>query len=425
MCKKSSSRKKGSGVLTEEEKRAKHNLVIMWFANFFIAGSMTMVIPFLSLYIQSLGHFSSNYVQRWSGWVFAITFLMAFIISPIWGRFGDRHGRKKILIIAGFGLAVSVFLMGFVTSVLQLFILRLFMGFFTGFISMSQALISTQTPKHIAGRILGTLQTGNVSGSLLGPLFGGLLADSVGYSLTFQLTSITLLIAALCVMFGVQEVRIKQDATAKRYSSVEVLKYIFFNPMLLMVMIISMFVQIANFSIQPILSLFVGDLHGPLNLAFFSGMAFSAAGLGNLLMARNWGKLSDRIGYEKILVILLFLSAIVYLPGAFVTNFWQLVILRVLLGVSIGGIIPVRTAYIRQVTPLNIQGEVLGYNTSVRFLGNIIGPAIGGVIAGAYTIRSVFFVTSFLLLASGVAMLIAVVHQQHKENDGHLGYHAK
>lgn len=396
--------------MLHQEKLAKRNLIIMWFANFFIAGSMTMVIPFLSLYIQTLGHFSSKFVQQWSGWVFGITFLTAFIASPIWGRYGDRHGRKQILIIAGFGLAISVFLMGYVTSVFQLFTLRLFMGVFTGFISMSQALISTQTPKKIAGRVLGTLQTGNVSGSLLGPLFGGLLADSVGFSTTFQLTSITLLAAAFFVLFGIKEVKVDKSTSAaqKKFSTKEVLQHIIFNPILLMVMVVSMFVQIANFSIQPILALYVNDLHGPTNLAFFSGLAFSAAGLGNLLMARNWGKLSDTIGYEKILVILLILSAIIYFPGAFVKNIWQLVALRFMLGISIGGIIPVRTAYIRQVTPIEIQGEVLGYNTSVRFLGNIIGPALGGMVAGYYNISSVFFVTSTLLLVSGILLIMTL-----------------
>lgn len=81
----------------------------MWFANFFIGGSMTMVIPFLSLYIETLGDYPDKLVQQWSGWVFAITFFIAFLVAPIWGRFGDKHGRKKFLVIAGFGLGVCVF----------------------------------------------------------------------------------------------------------------------------------------------------------------------------------------------------------------------------------------------------------------------------------------------------------------------------
>src|SRR5699024_4238816 len=105
----------------------KRNLSIMWFANFFIAASMTMVLPFISLYIETFGNFSPSYVQRWSGWIFGITFVTAFIFSPIWGRIGDKYGRKNILIFSATGLAASVLLMGFATSVEQLFFLRLFM----------------------------------------------------------------------------------------------------------------------------------------------------------------------------------------------------------------------------------------------------------------------------------------------------------
>ena len=60
----------------------------MWFANFFIAGSITMVQPFLSLYIDTLGNFSDDYVQTWSGFIFSITFVSAFLFSPIWGKVG-------------------------------------------------------------------------------------------------------------------------------------------------------------------------------------------------------------------------------------------------------------------------------------------------------------------------------------------------
>ncbi|MFD0954204.1 MFS transporter [Virgibacillus natechei] len=401
----------------------------MWLANFFIAGSMTMVIPFISLYIDSLGNFSESYVQTWSGFTFGITFVTAFLVSPIWGRIGDKYGRKKILIFSAFGIGLSVFFMGFATSVWQLFILRLIMGVATGFIPMSQAFISTQTPQKIAGRVLGTLQTGSITGALMGPLLGGVLADTFGYASTFKWVSVTVFLSALIVLFGIKEMKLKLSDDAsdyKSYSSKEVIKYIIQKPVLLVVMLISALVQIAHFSIQPILSLFVAEIHGPANIAFFSGLAFSAAGLGNLLMTRNWGKLGDRTGYIRILIILLFAAGLVYFPGAFVTSIWQLVILRFLLGVAIGGIIPVRIAYIRQEAPISMQGEVLGYNTSLRFLGNIIGPAMGGMLAGLFGFSVVFFITSGLLILSGSILLIVwYKHEYASKKSPSLSTHSQ
>lgn len=393
----------------------------MWFANFFIAGSTTMVIPFLSLYIGSFGSFSDVYVQNWAGWVFLVTFIAAFIFSPIWGRVGDKYGRKKLLIFFAIGIGVSVFLMGFATNVWQLFILRLFMGIFTGFIPMSQALIATQTPKDVAGKVLGTLQTGSITGSLMGPLLGGALADVFGFPTTFKWVSLTIILSALIVIFGVREKPFEyaKDLDHRAYTRKEVILHILKHPILLVVMLISALVQIAHFSVQPILSLYVQEIHGPANIALFSGIAFSAAGVGNLLMSRKWGQLGDQYGYIKFLIILLFLAGIVYLPGAFVDSIWQLVIVRFLLGVSIGGIIPLRIAYIRHEAPLSMQGEVLGYNTSLRFLGNIIGPALGGFIAGFYGISSVFFFTSGLLILSGAFLLFAWYKHEYAGNKGH------
>ena len=398
-----------------EKNIAKRNLRIMWFANFFVGASMTLVLPFISLYIETFGDFSDTYVQHWSGWTFAVTFVTAFLFAPLWGRIGDTFGRKKILIFSGLGLATSLFLMGFVTSVWQLFLLRLFTGIFTGFIPMSQAFISTQTPKSIAGRVLGTLQTGNITGSLMGPLFGGMLADSVGFASTFQLASFAILISVVLV-FATREFKLETKAGMQTsYTSKEVLLHIVRNPIMISVLLLSTLIQIANFSIQPILSLFVTELHGYANLAFFSGVAFSATGLGNLLMTKRWGSIGDRFGYLKLLVILLFVTGLFYLPGAFITEYWQLVTIRFILGVTMGGLIPLRVAYIRQEAPIAMQGEVLGYNTSLQFLGNIIGPSLGGVISGFFGFSSVFFTTSILLILCGAFLLTALRKQAKKE----------
>ncbi|MFS0863713.1 MFS transporter [Fredinandcohnia sp. 179-A 10B2 NHS] len=387
----------------------------MWFANFFVAASATMIMPFLSLYIETFGDFSESYVQRWAGLVFAAAFVTAFFISPLWGRFGDRNGYKKILLITGTGIAVSIFLMGYVTSVEQLFFLRLFMGAVTGFIPTSLALISSQTPKEIAGKTLGTLQMGNVSGSLFGPLLGGILADAVGFQYTFVLTAVVILLSVLLVAVGIKEVKPnEQNSTKKKYSRKEVLIHIFKNPVLLTVMFISFLIQAANFSVQPLLALYVTQLSDSTNIVFLAGMAFSATGFGNLLFTRQWGKFGDRIGHEKILTVLMIAASILFIPQALVTELWQLVLVRFLFGMAVGGLIPCMTAYIRQVAPLSMQGEVQGYNVSFRFLGNVVGPVTGGILSGFFGISSVFFVTSALFLLGAGVLWLSIVRFTEK-----------
>ena len=376
----------------------KRNFMIIWFANFLVAGTMTMIMPFLSLYIETFGDHSDAYVQKWSGLIFGATFITALIMSPIWGRIADKYGFKPILLINGFGISTSVFLMGFVNSVEAFFILRLFNGVVTGFIPTSLAFISSQTAREEAGKKLGTLQMGSVTGTLFGPVLGGLMADAFGFQYTFVITSISVVIAALIVLFGIKEQKKVQDKKAIHYSRKTILSGLLHHRLMLNVMIVTALIQIGNFSIQPLLSLYVSGLTDSNDVAFLAGLTFSAAGVGNLLFARKWGKLGDDIGYEKVLGALLILSFIFIVPQAFVSSIWQLMIWRLLFGISIGGMIPITTALVRREAPIDMQGEVMGYNTSFRFLGNIIGPMFGGIVSGFIGISSVFILTGVLFL---------------------------
>lgn len=383
----------------------KRNFIIIWISNLLVAGTMTMIMPFLSLYIETMGNFSESYVQKWAGLIFGATFISAFMMSPIWGRIADKYGYKPILMINAFGLAISIFLMGYVENVWQFFFLRLLMGVVTGFIPTSLAFISSQTERKTAGKTLGTLQMGSVSGTLFGPIVGGLMADSFGFHYTFFITAASVFLAGLIVFFGIKEIPRIKKITTVIYSRKDVLKGIFKHRLLFTVMLISSLIQIGNFSIQPLLSLYVADLTKDMSqVTFLAGLTFSAAGLGNILFARFWGRLGDNIGYEKVLFFLLGFAVIFMIPQAWVTSLWQLIILRLIYGTVLGGLIPTTTALIRREAPISVQGEVMGYNTSFRFLGNIIGPLVGGFISGIFSISAVFYATAALFLLAFILL---------------------
>ncbi|MCI1575041.1 MAG: MFS transporter [Weizmannia coagulans] len=393
----------------------KRNLYIMFVCNFLVGASLTMIVPFLSLYIQTFGHFSDSYVQRWAGYIFGVTFLVAFFMSPIWGRIGDKYGFKPTLIITGFGIAASLLFMGLADNVATLFLTRIFMGIVTGFIPTSMALISKQTSKEEAGKVLGTLQMGNVSGNLFGPLIGGSIADNFGFKYTFMITAVAISIAALGVVFGIKEKRADPARRkGKPVSPLAVVKQIVSRRILITVMVIALLIQMANFCVQPLLALYVSHLTSSGNIAFLSGLAFSATGFGNLLLARQWGMLGDKYGHARILLILLVLACAFMVPQALVSHLWQLIILRFLFGMVIGGMNPSIVAFIRLETPLSMQGEVLGYNQSFRFLGNVTGPLIGGYVSVISGISSVFYVTGVLFLFAFALLLYSVKSEQRR-----------
>ncbi len=79
------------------------------------------------------------------------------------------------------------------------------------------------------------------------------------------------------------------------------------------------------------------------------------------------------------------------------TNVWQLMVLRFLMGMALAGLLPSINATIRHSVPDAVAGTILGYGTSAQFAGQVIGPVVGGFVGGHLGMRAVFLATSVLL----------------------------
>jgi len=89
---------------------------------------------------------------------------------------------------------------------------------------------------------------------------------------------------------------------------------------------------------------------------------------------------------------------VVLVPQAFVTQWWQLAILRGLMGMTLAGLLPSIAKEVRHAVSDHNSGKTLGYLQSAQFSGQVIGPLIGGQIGAHFSLRAVFFVTASLLL---------------------------
>lgn len=371
----------------------KKSLWILWGANFSIMCGMNLILPFLPLYIGQLGVHEVGDVVRWTGWIVAAQFITSFLTQPLWGAIADRRGRKIMLLRAGFGMAVVTALMGIVTEPWQLLALRLLNGFFSGFISMAVSLQASVTPREHSGKALGTLQTGSIAGSLIGPLIGGLLAGMIGYSHIFFVTGGLMLCASLIVMIFIHEER-KAPAQKKTRKRTE---WRLFRP-LLPVFAASLITQVGMMSIEPIVTVYVKTIYFGNHLELFAGLIVAITGIANLFGAPSLGRLGDRIGQRKTLVIALSMAALAFIPQAFATSITMLLVGRFLLGLFIGGMIPSLNVLVLKLAPTQIQGTAYGFNTSSLFLGNLIGPLLGSHFAAAYGFKSVFYITMGILL---------------------------
>ncbi|EGV10723.1 transporter, major facilitator domain protein [Streptococcus constellatus subsp. pharyngis SK1060 = CCUG 46377] len=182
----------------------KRNLWIAWLGNFLVGASMSLVVPFMSLYVEELGARGSM-VEFYSGLAVSSTALTAALLSPVWGSLADRYGRKPMMIRAAFAMTFTMGGLAFVPNVFWLIVLRLLNGVFSGYVPNSTALIASQAPKKHSGYALGTLSTGVVAGTLMGPLLGGVIAQSLGMRNVFLLVGFFLFLVTVWTIFGIKE----------------------------------------------------------------------------------------------------------------------------------------------------------------------------------------------------------------------------
>jgi MFS family permease len=377
----------------------RRNLFVCVFGSFTTLLSLSMLLPFLPLYVEQLGVHSPAAIVQWSGVAFGATFLGTAVTAPLWGRLADRYGRKPMLIRAAIGMAIVMSLIGLAHTLIELVVLRLVAGLIGGFASASIVMVGTQAPRERAGWALGILSTGALAGNLIGPLVGGFLPTWVGIRGTFFVGGAIIAVAALLVIVVVRE-DFDRTIDAKKHIDDGSALPMTINPVVIAALLgTAMMVLLANMSIEPIITVYIGQLGVPTDhLSRMAGIVMAASAFGSMLTAPFLGALSDRVGSAKVIMGCLVATALTLVPQAFVTQWWHLAILRGLMGMTLAGLLPSIAKEIRHAVADHKSGKTLGYLQSAQFSGQVIGPLIGGAIGAHVGLRAVFFVTASLLL---------------------------
>ncbi len=394
----------------------RRNLFVCFAGSFSTLVAMTLLLPFLPLYIEQLGAEGHAAIVQWSGIAYGATFFAAALVAPLWGRLGDRYGRKSMLVRASFGMAICMSLTGMVQTVWQLVLLRLLIGFAGGYSSGSTILVAMQTPKERSGWALGLLSAGITAGALVGPLVGGALPPLIGIRATFLLSGGVIFLAFLATTFLIKEnPRPKTtDAASKGEPKGGWAQIPDKRPVIAM-LATGMLLSFATMSIEPIITVYVQQLiEDQSRVTLISGVVMSAAALGAILSASRLGKLADRIGHWNVIIGALAVSALLLIPQALVTQSWQLIGLRFLMGLALGGLLPCITSVIRHNVPDGVGGNVLGLSISAQYVGQVAGPLLGGFAGGHFGMRSVFLGTSVLMAGGAVYNWLA---QSRREQD--------
>lgn len=379
----------------------KRNLIVCWFGMFVTGIGISQIAPVMPLYIQHFGINDTKLISQLSGIAFGSTYIISAIFSPIWGRAADKFGRKPMLLRASLGMSIVIGLMGFAPNVYALIGLRLLQGTIAGYSTACTTLIAVQTDKENAGFALGTLSTANIAGSLLGPTIGGFIEEIFNLKSVFFITSALLFIAFITTALFVKDTFVRENKEVPKFK--EVWKVIPEKNLTITLFVTFFILNMALYSVEPIITIYVDQLSkNSSHVALLSGIIFSVSGVANIIAAPRLGKLSDKIGTHKIMLVAIIVAGIIFIPQAFVKNPWELMVLRFILGLAAGGLNPSINILLKKITPPSLTGRVFGYNMSAAYLGVFGGSILGGEIASYLGIKYVFFMTSSLLFINAI-----------------------
>jgi len=379
------------------------NLYALWAAQFISMIGLSLVVPFMPLYIGTLGVHRLQNVERWSGILFAAPFLAQTLVAPLWGVLGDRYGRKIMVVRALTGIGLTNMLTAAAGAVWQLLGLRMIQGGVSGFVAATNALVSASIPRDRLGTAMGILQSSLTAGGIIGPLIGGALADEIGFRWVFLITGLMCWAGTAVVLVAAKEPPVARSA--ERGPGVrDNLAYFFASPVLRTVGLLLCTSNLAVMAVEPIFPVFVQTLGVPApRVATVAGVLFSVTGFASMAGAAMWGRVSDRLGEGRVLVIVLWGACAAYLAQAAVRGPVALFILRAALGLAVGGLMPPLYAIVARRAPSERLGGIMGLTSSAIMIGNFVGPIAGGLFAAAVGIRPVFLAAGAVLAISALA----------------------
>lgn len=136
-----------------------------------------------------------------------------------------------------------------------------------------------------------------------------------------------------------------------------------------------------------------------------AGYLVAAFGAAQFIFSPIGGQLSDKYGRKKMILSGLFFTVISDFMFAISYKLVELYIARFIGGIGLGIMVPSVLAYVADMTTKETRAKGMGYLSASMNLGMVLGPGIGGIIAG-FGIRVPYFCASGLGL---IATLLTFV----------------
>lgn len=342
---------------------------------FFLAFGMSFVAPLIPLMLKSIGASSATIGQ------IQTTYFLSFTIATsLLGRWIDRIGSKKIIIVGLFIFGLAIFLMPFMPTPTFFYLIRIVQGVGSALLfAPTEAAINIISPPEKRASNMGLYGLVFAAGFATGPVIGTSLY-SVNTAAPFIFGALSCLVAITVLTFGFKETKIPVKKTEWGFYQL-----ISFIKIPLTAAACYAFIEV---SIASFLSLYL-DVIGIGGAAL--GIVFTFFAVGGAVSPLPAGKIADRMGKRPVLKACGFLLVAVTFAFNFSQNYWVICLLTFFVGVIAGALYPVSLSLIGELVPPEKMGTA---NASFSFfygLGSIAGPLITGWVLEIYSIKYLFY----------------------------------
>lgn len=336
---------------------------------FLVMVGFGIIIPVLPFYAEDLG--ASPTVL---GMLMAVYSLMQFLFAPMWGRISDRIGRKPIILVGIFGLAISFFCLALATNVWMLFAARIIGGFLSAAnIPTIMAYVADITSEDDRGKGMGIIGAAIGLGFIFGPAIGGIFSKT-SLILPFYIAGISSLLTFLLALFLLKESL--NDFSEKSHSKTRsTIKRALSEPVSILYFL-QLFVSLSLSGLEATFAYFAAERAGlgTTHLGYiFMIMGFAGAIVQGVFV----GKLTKRYGEPFIIQVGILISAIGFGLILMINNFSTAAIFLSIFGIGNGLIRPSVSSLLTK-RSLTGYGSTTGLLSSFDSLGRIIGPPLGG-----------------------------------------------
>lgn len=382
----------------------RRNLYVLPFANVLCAVGFTISFPFLPLMVRGLGVHDN--LETWIGTMMLVFYIVSFAANPVWGGIADHYGRKIMVLRAMLGMGLAMSLVPFAPSPLWFAGLFCLIGLCNGFTPAGMALLVANTPPHKIGTALSYAQTGGLLGQTLGPALGALLAALLTHHHTlFWFSGGLLVCGGMLVLFFVRE--IKQLAPGRwRLEWIGSLRELLAVPRMGQLYLLSFLFTVMWSGNVTIISLYMMKLStaaGGGNEAFWVGAAAMALAFSSVLVLPFWGRVIDRHGPARVMAFAGAAAVVTHLPLLVLETPLQLVLARVVFGLSAAAMHPAVIQLLRMNAPKGMDARAISYATSFQFFAMGLAPFFAGIIGPLFGLR-VYFALTMLALSGGLAL---------------------